>query len=363
MNSSDYLIVGGGMVGAAIGYGLARQGLNCTLLDADDRDFRAARGNFGLVWVQSKGVDFAEYARWTRLSAKLWPSLASELKEVTGIDVQYEQRGGVHYCMDDQALDDRLAYLQKLEAHSDGEFSYRMLDHRELAELEPEVGPRIPGGSWSPLDGHANPLYLLRALHAGFINKGGNYFGNHSVEKVDATSDGYMVTTNQGRFHARYLILAAGLDNARLGPMVGLKQSVFPQRGQILVTERLPQLLHHPSNYLRQTVEGSIQLGDTKEAVGLDDGQDVRAMAKVAERACRIIPRLSQSRIVRGWGALRVLTQDGYPLYERNDNAWAFTCHSGVTLAAAHVMSLSPQLQKQNLEPDLQAFSANRFQE
>ncbi|SEF65000.1 NAD(P)/FAD-dependent oxidoreductase [Marinobacterium lutimaris] len=363
MNSSEYLIVGGGVVGAAIGYGLARQGLKCTLLDAHDRDFRAARGNFGLVWVQSKGIDFPEYARWTRLSAKLWPQLAKELKEVTGIDVQYEKRGGVHYCLDDHALQQRQTLLQQLQAGSDGDFSYRMLDHNELRELEPEVGPTIPGGSWSPHDGHTNPLQLLRALHAGFINQSGTYLGDHRVEQIERDADGYLLTTAKDRFHCRNLILACGLDNARLGPMVGLQQSVFPQRGQILVTERLPRLLNHPSNYLRQTAEGSLQLGDTKEAVGLDDGQDVRAMAAVAERACRIIPRLSQSRIVRGWGALRVLTKDGYPLYEHKDNAWAFSCHSGVTLAAAHALSLSVQLKNQQLEPDLKAFTANRFQE
>lgn len=363
MNSTDYVIVGGGIVGAAIGYGLVRQGLECTILDANDRDFRAARGNFGLVWVQSKGIDFPEYARWTRLSAELWPRLATELKEVTGIDVQYERHGGVHYCLDDQELEERLVRLKQLEAHSNSSFSYRMLDHKELRELEPEVGSTIPGGSWSPHDGHANPLYLLRALHEGFIKQGGHYIGNNRVESIEVVNDGYHLISSQGEIRARHLILASGLDNARLGPMLGLEQSVFPQRGQILVTERLPKLLNHPSNYLRQTFEGTLQIGDTKEAVGLNDGQDVRAMAKVAERACRIIPRLSQSRIVRGWGALRVLTPDGYPLYERNDNAWAFSCHSGVTLAAAHALNLSTQIKSQSVEPDLQAFSANRFKE
>ncbi len=361
MTCTDYLVVGGGMLGAAIGYGLARQNLGCTILDAHDRDFRAARGNFGLVWVQSKGADLAAYARWTRCSTELWPGFSSELEELTGIDLHYKRSGGVHFCLSDQALADRQAHLMKLAAASDGAFSYRMLDHRELLELEPELGPSVPGGSWSPHDGHVNPLYLLRALHAGFIRHGGNYQANRRVKTIEACNDGYRLVTEQGEIRARHLILAAGLDNARLAPMVGLKQPVYAQRGQILVSERVPKLLNHPSNYLRQTLEGTIQIGDSKESVGLDDGQSVHAMAKMARRACQIIPRLSQRRIVRGWGALRVLTADGYPVYEHGGNAWAFSSHSGVTLAAAHALKLSTMIRDQSLDADLQAFTANRF--
>lgn len=363
MKTYDYLVVGGGMLGAAIGYGLARQGKDCAILDAHDRDFRAARGNFGLVWVQSKGADFPAYARWTRQSAQLWPELAEELLQLTGIDVQYQQRGGVHYCLTDAELESRQITLEQLAVASAGEFSYRMLNHKELQALEPNVGPTIPGGSWSPQDGHVNPLYLLRALHAGFIKRGGHYLPDQAVQALQANHEGYRVQSRQCEVQGRHLILAAGLDNARLAPMLGLQQPVFSQRGQILVTERLPALLNYPSNLLRQTAEGTVQMGDTKEMVGLDDGQSVEAMAKLAKQACRIIPKLGQSRIVRGWGALRIMSADGYPVYEQAGNAWAFSSHSGVTLAAAHALRLPQMIIEQKLTTDLQDFSVHRLQE
>ena len=361
--NADYLVIGGGMLGSAIGYGLARQGLDCAILDGDDRDFRAARGNFGLVWVQSKGADLPDYARWTRDAAALWPTFAAELQQLTGIDVQYQPSGGLHYCLDEAELEARQLKLAKLAAASDGEFSYRMLDNAALRQLEPAVGPSIPGGSWSPCDAHVNPLYLLRALHTGFTASAGRYLGGNKVSSIKRGSDGYQVQTNQGEVHCQHVILCAGLDNARLAPMVGLQQPVFAQRGQILVTERLPKLLNYPSNCLRQTTEGAIQIGDSKELVGLDDGQSTEAMAKIAKRACRIIPELSQRRIVRGWGALRILTQDGYPVYEQNDNAWAFTSHSGVTLAPVHAIRLGEMLADKQFNETLDAFSTDRFRE
>ena len=51
----DVLVVGGGLVGAAVAYGLAREGRKVTVLDQGDNGLRASRGNFGLVWVQGKG--------------------------------------------------------------------------------------------------------------------------------------------------------------------------------------------------------------------------------------------------------------------------------------------------------------------
>ena len=58
----DVAVVGGGVVGASIAWGLARKGTRVAVLDEGDTAFRASRGNFALVWVQSKGLGMAEYA-------------------------------------------------------------------------------------------------------------------------------------------------------------------------------------------------------------------------------------------------------------------------------------------------------------
>ena len=69
MQRFDAIVIGGGLVGSAIAYGLAREGLKPALIDEGDVAFRASRGNFGLVWVQSKGLGAPHYQRWTRLSS------------------------------------------------------------------------------------------------------------------------------------------------------------------------------------------------------------------------------------------------------------------------------------------------------
>ena len=77
----DVIIVGGGLIGLSVAYGLVRRGHDCLLLDSSDSDFKAARGNFGLVWVQGKGAGFPAYADWTMRSSELWSELRDELQE------------------------------------------------------------------------------------------------------------------------------------------------------------------------------------------------------------------------------------------------------------------------------------------
>ena len=68
----DVAVIGGGLVGMAVAYGLQRAGARVHVYDEGDDAYRASRGNFGLIWVQGKGATMPNYARWTRLSAREW---------------------------------------------------------------------------------------------------------------------------------------------------------------------------------------------------------------------------------------------------------------------------------------------------
>ena len=69
MTRYDAIAIGGGLVGSAIAYGLAREGLRVALVDEGDVGYRASRGNFGLVWIQNKGDGAPHYPRWAPRSA------------------------------------------------------------------------------------------------------------------------------------------------------------------------------------------------------------------------------------------------------------------------------------------------------
>jgi glycine/D-amino acid oxidase-like deaminating enzyme len=158
--------------------------------------------------------------------------------------------------------------------------------------------------------------------------------------------------------------MAAGLGNRELGASIGMTVPVWPLKGQILVTEKAPPRLSMPTNFLRQTDEGSFLLGDSHEHSGFDTRSTSPVMADIAASAVRSFPYLADLRIIRGWGALRVMTSDGLPIYQQSQDhpgAFVANCHSGVTLAAAHALRLAPMIAQGALDRDVSAFTTERF--
>jgi len=361
----DVAVVGGGLVGSAIAWGLARVGQRVAVLDQGDVALRASRGNFALVWVQSKGMGMPQYAGWTVRSANAWPEFAAMLGEQTGLDLCHQRPGGLHLALGREELARRADLLERLHAQPGmPRYDYEILDRDQVRRMLPEIGPEVAGASYCPLDGPVNVLRLFRALHAGMQRLGATYLPNHGVERIEHRGGAFALHGDGREVHAAKLVLAAGNGNARLGPMVGLDVPVRAQRGQLIVTEKVAPFLDYPVSTVRQTDEGSVMIGDSHEEK-TDPAVGTAVLSVMAERAVRMFPRLAQLNVVRTWAALRVMTRDGFPIYDESrqcPGAFVATCHSGVTLAANHALTLAPLLAEGRLPAEtFGVFSARRF--
>lgn len=361
--SFDVVVAGGGLVGMALAYGLARTGQRVAVCDGDDSAYRAARGNFGLVWVQGKGSRCLPYAQWSLDSSRRWGAFAAQLLRETGVNPCFVRPGGFELCEGAQQLEDGRRLLESLHERDAG-LDYEVFDTAALRRRIPAASAGLAGALYSRNDGHANPLFTLRALHEAFQALGGVYLPQHEVTDVIPHSGSFTVVTRRATLETGRIVLAAGLGNARLGPMVGLDAPITPLRGQIMVTEKLAPFLDYPTLVVRQTREGSVMLGDSAENVGFDDGTSRAIMSDIARRAQTAFPLLAQARIVRAWGALRIMTPDGLPVYEESPahpGAFMAICHSGVTLAAAHADLLAPWMAGGPRPAVLDAFTTARF--
>lgn len=359
-------VIGGGLVGIAIGYGLAREGMRVIVLDEGDRAFRASRGNFALVWVQGKGLGMPRYAAWTRHSSEIWGEFAKEIEKETGIAVAHRQPGGFALCLSAEELALRAAMMERLMNQPGMEpYAYERVGRNELCRTLPEIGPDVAGAIYCPLDGDVNSLRLLRALHTAFARRGGTYAPGRMATNIAPQPGGGFVIAAGDAVAAERVVLAAGIGNARLAPMAGLRAEVRPQRGQVIVTEKAAPFLPYPMHTVRQTDEGGVMIGDSAEEAGADDTRvRLGILALEAERAVRMFPRIGELNVVRTWSALRVMTADGFPIYEQSEErpgAFLCTCHSGVTLAAAHAATLAPMIAAGTLDAGLAPFSARRF--
>jgi glycine/D-amino acid oxidase-like deaminating enzyme len=364
MHRCEYAIVGGGLVGLALAWGLQRQGRRVTVFDEGDIAFRAARGNFGLVWVQGKGVRMPDYARWTRLSASLWPGFADALEGAAGVPLQLSQPGGLDFCLNDRELDDREAGLRGLREALGGDYPFERLNADEVRKLVPAASGDFAGAIFGPEDRHCSPLDLLRALVRAVVAGGGRIENGGPVRAIKPGAEGFTLDNGE-QWRARRVVLCAGLGNAALAPMVGLDAPVRPIRGQLLITERVATFLDYPSVHVRQTGNGTLQIGFSDEDAGFDDTTASRVIGKIARRAAQIFPILENVRVVRSWAALRVMSPDGHPIYDQSTahrGAFLVTCHSGVTLAAVHALVLARWIAGEDPDiPYLEGFSAERY--
>lgn len=364
--TSEITIIGGGVVGLSIALGLLQAGRRVTVLDGSDGDFRASQGNFGLVWLQGKGANFAPYAEWSHDAVAAWPGFATMLEDLSGLDLALDQSGGFEFFTNTTELEKFKAVLEQQQLHLGNRVSHEIIMHADLRRMHPGIGPTIVGASFCALDGHVNPLRLLRALRCAVAALGGRIVTEALVSGiVAARGGGFDLTLRRGAsLGTERVIICAGLGTTQLAAQLGFVTRVRPQRGEMLITEKLADRLTFMSSSIRQVDEGGVQIGGTKADAGPDDSETLASMAGLARHAVTILPALADVRVVRAWGALRVMSPDGYPVYAkspRHPGAYLVTCHSGVTLASLHATALAAWIEETSNAPSLEAFDENRF--
>lgn len=361
----DLVIIGAGLVGSALAWGLARSGQRSLLLDAEDLSLRASRANFALIWVQGKGPGAPHYARWTMKAAQLWPQFAAELKETSGIDVALRQRGAFTFALTETELENAKTVTETVarELGTDAAI-HSLLNHSETAQMVPAIGRTVVGSVFSPLDGDVNSLRLFRALHTGMVNLGAIYEPHSEVTEIIPQSNGFLIKGAWGEVFSQRTILAAGTGNSRLAQMVGVDAPTTRSKGQVLVTEKCAPFFPYTSATLRQTDEGGVMIGDSEETHtdSITTNQDISTV--LADRAIRTFPCLGRVHVIRSWAGFRVKTPDGLPIYQQSEKypgAYIAMCHSGVTLAANHALIIADQIANQQCTLADHAFSAGRF--
>lgn len=366
-NNYEVAIIGGGLLGSSFAWGLSQRGVKTVIFDEGDDAIRTARGNFGLVWVQGKGYGMPEYARWSLQSAVRWRDFSAQLADETGVSVDYQRPGGFEMCLDETHLAKRIHMMSSIRDSALGhDYEFDVLDHTELKKQLPMAGD-IAGAIYCPNDGHCNPLRLLRALQTGFTQQGGHYRFNTPVQHIKPLSSGgfALLDANDNTLtQAERVIIAAGLGSKTLGADVGMDINIHPEQGQIIITEKVPPMLNHPTSVVRQTTEGGFMLGASARDVGYDLSTDTKTLQGISQECIQAFPFLEALRIQRTWAALRIMTPDGFPVYQQSTEypgAFAFNCHSGVTLAANHAMLIPDWVMSNTLPDEYAAFLPERF--
>jgi glycine/D-amino acid oxidase-like deaminating enzyme len=251
----DVVVIGGGIVGCAVAYQLARRGVRVVLAERSEIAWEQSGRNWG--FVRQQGRDPAEVPLMMEAN-RLWQGLEAEL----GADVEWIQGGNLALA----ATPERLALMEGwLDTARQFGLDTRVLSSGDLARLVPGLAGRWLGGLYTPSDGHAEPRKATWALAHAARRHGALLYERLGVERVE-TEGGRVsvVLTEAGPVRARTVVCAAGAWSARLLRPLGLSLPQRWVRNTVARTTPAPPLTRAgvwgPAVSFRQRRDGTLNI-------------------------------------------------------------------------------------------------------
>ena len=338
---AEVVIVGGGIIGCAAAYHLARRGKKVVLLEKSVIGGEASGRNGGGVRAQCRDRRERPLAM---ASIKLWVGLRAEL----GFDVEYVQGGNIRMATNEE----RMAMLRREgeEELADG-LTVGMWDRDELRRRAPYLSEVFIGAKFCPIDGTANPILASRAFGSAARQAGVTLLTR--TEAVDIQTQAGQVASVTGRdrngeilIETPWLIHAGGPWTPQLSRTLGMQVPIEPARSVIAITQRMPFLFkefvssHDLGVYCRQAQEGHVHIGGVgAPGKTFDQTMPVGPMALLARRAAQMLPALRWASILRTWAGTLENTPDKVPIISPVDGIRGYILASGFS---GHGFCLGP---------------------
>ena len=313
--SAEIVIVGGGVVGLAIAYYLAKRGLtNVVVVERGYLAEGASGRNGGGVrqqWSTELNI------RLMQESVELCRRFAVDL----GVNVWFRQGG---YLFLARSADEVARLEKNIALQNRCGVATRMLEPRQALAIVPELDlTGIVGASYNPTDGILFPWPFLWGYARQAAAHGARIFTQTPVGGLEPQkAGGYVVHTPRGAVRARRVINATGAWSPKLGAMLGIEIPTFPIRHEICSSEPLKPFLRpmvselasglYCSQSMRGEIVGGVTIPGHASTYGM--GSTLEFLATYARRLVRLMPILGDIKILRQWAGPYDQSPDGNPV-------------------------------------------------
>ena len=330
--TTDVAIVGGGIIGCALAYTLAKAGMQVAVFEKERVGGQARIAAAGILGSGVEGDRDDHVFNLSVQSAKLYPDFAAELEAATGLDSTYTRSGALNVVFGEKQADFVSARARALAAHGE---RVAWLDADTVRREEPLVNEEARGAVLFKDDAHVYAPQLMHVLTLAAVAQGvkiHEYTPVHGFLTRGDTVTG--VQTATGPVHADHTVVAAGAWSRALGDHLGLNLPLKPTRGQVLVLETYDRPLRRVAfgagGYLAPKQDGRIVVGATEEDAGFERENTVAGVAFLVKILQRLAPNLADTRVHHLGVGLRPTPADGMPLLG------PVTHRPGLWVAAGH---------------------------
>ncbi|MBA2227549.1 MAG: FAD-dependent oxidoreductase [Thermogemmata sp.] len=338
--SVDIAVVGGGVIGLSCAYELACRGWRVGVWDRGALGQEASWAGAGIIPPGQVDKAALPWERLRAIGAARFPSLAEELRELTGIDIGYRRCGGIEFLEAEEAAE--VTALWSAEGIAFERWEAEECRRREAGVIPPEgmTAWYLPGMAQV-----RNP-WLMRGLIAACERRQVELHPQEEVVGLAGSpprAQGVLLADGSVQAVERILLAAGAWTDGVLKHLGSVGAGIHPVRGQIVLVRFAPPLSHRilivGKRYIVPRGDGHYLVGSTEEPeAGFTKANTAGAVAELLDFATRLLPPLHQAELVKCWSGLRPGSRDGWPIIGPLpgwENVWMAAGHfrAGVQLS------------------------------
>jgi glycine oxidase len=368
MKTFDAAIAGGGLIGAAIAFELARAGLRVALFDRQQPGEGSSWAAAGILSPAPENSGMISTVPLGRASLQLYPEFVAAVEEIAGQNAGYRARGTVEalFSSDPQ---EKLSTIIALH-HGLG-LKAEPLSAEDAREMEPALSPELEAAVFRPNEACVDNRALTKTVLVAAERSGVKIFATSNVQSIakdGGRCNGFVVDGE--KFQSYWTIVAAGCHSAEIegaahyAPVRPAKGQMIALRAKDLSIERV---LWSDHVYLVPRNDGRILAGATVEYVGFEKKVTAGGVQKIISAALQLASALADAQIEETWAGLRPDSPDHLPIIGPTDldGLLIATGHfrSGILLAPITAQLIREWITTQNVSQDWARFSPMRFSE
>ena|SRR5699024_10418200 len=342
---AEVAIIGGGIVGCAVAYYLARAGVDCMLIEKDDIASGTSSRCDGNVTIVDKDPGFD-----SQMSLKS-QELTIDLKKELDLPFEYRELGSILVCDTDDEME---AATEWVKTQNEAGLKFNVLDQKDIRNESPYFAHDIPGGLECETDSLINPYLFCYSLIDKAKQNGLKLQTFSEVTNITKDED-FHIETTRGTFTAKKVVNAAGVWAPFIGKMLEVDLPITPRKGHIIVGSRQePVMMRNVMEFgylmnkfgrervvdpitaeygvalvLEPTESQNFLLGSSRQFVGYDGSIDIRVVETIANRALRFYPKMNDFNIIRSYTGMRPWTPDHLPIVSEVDEIPGFYIAAG----------------------------------
>ncbi|MBO1002504.1 NAD(P)/FAD-dependent oxidoreductase [Pseudogracilibacillus auburnensis] len=382
----DIVVIGGGIIGAAISYYGSKFGLDITVLEKGELASGTSSRCDGNILAIDKDPGFD--SQMSLESQKLVHELSKELE----IPFEYRNPGSILVCENDEEMEAAKKWVEQQQAAG---LDFKMLDKEDLKNESNYFADDLYGGLECKTDSTVNPYMLTYSMFYSAKKQGVKIHTNTEVRNITKMDDGsFVIDTNNGTYTANKVVNACGVWAPKIGEMLSVKIPITPRKGQLIVASRQqPVGLRKVMEFgyliskfggerkvdkvmeeygvalvFEPTEAQNFLIGSSREFVGFNTKVNHEVTKYIAQRAIRFYPKIADMTVIRTYAGLRPWTEDHLPIISEVKHVPGFYVAAGhegdgISLAMITGKVIEEMLNEKETSIPIEPLSIDRFKE